>query len=173
MPIESVMSCNNLILWHTLLLKLSIFPSTRVFFNESVFKSGGQRFEVSASASVLPMNIQDWFPLGLIGLISLQCKGLSGVFSNTTIQEHQFFWCSVFSIVQLSQPYVTNWKNYRFDKMDLCQQSNVFAFWYAVQVGHSLSSKESFNFMAAVNICNDFGAQENKACHCFHCLPMY
>ena len=91
MSIESVMPCNNLILCHTLLLKLSIFPSTRVFFNESVLKSGGQIFEVSASASVLPMNIQDWFPLGLTGLISLQCKGLSRVFSSTTIQEHQFF----------------------------------------------------------------------------------
>ena len=56
-----------------------------------LFASGGQRIEVSASASDLPMNIQDWFPLEFIGWISLQSKGLSRVFSNTTVQKHQFF----------------------------------------------------------------------------------
>ena len=56
-----------------------------------VNSSGGQSIGVSASASVLPMNIQDWFPLGLTGLISLLSKGLSRVFSNTTVQKHQFF----------------------------------------------------------------------------------
>ena len=55
------------------------------------FPSGGQSIGASASASVLPMNIQDWFPLGLTGWISLQSKGLSRVFSNTTVQKHQFF----------------------------------------------------------------------------------
>ena len=55
------------------------------------FTPGGPSFGASASASVLPVNIQDWFPLGLIGLISLQSKGLSRVFSNTTVQKHQFF----------------------------------------------------------------------------------
>ena len=55
------------------------------------FASGGQSIGTSASASVLPVNIQDWFPLGLTGLISLQPKGLSRVFSNTTVQKHQFF----------------------------------------------------------------------------------
>ena len=53
--------------------------------------SGGQSIGVSASTSVLPMNVQDWFPLGWTGWISLQSKGLSGVFSNTTVQKHQFF----------------------------------------------------------------------------------
>ena len=57
----------------------------------SFFASGGQSIGVSASASVLPMNIQDWFPLGWAGWISLQSKGLSRVFSNTTVQKHQFF----------------------------------------------------------------------------------
>ena len=55
------------------------------------FPSGGQSIEASTTASVFPMNIQDWFPLGLTDLISLQSKGLSRVFSNTTIQKHQFF----------------------------------------------------------------------------------
>ena len=82
---------NHLILCRPLLLTPSIFPSIRVFSNESVFASGGQNIGVSALVSVLPMNIQDCFHLGLIGWISLQIKGLSRVFSNTTIQKHQFF----------------------------------------------------------------------------------
>ena len=73
------------------LLQPSIFPSIRVFSNESVLPIGGQSIGVSASASVLPMNIQAWFPLGFTGLISLHSKGLSRVFSNTAVQKHQFF----------------------------------------------------------------------------------
>ena len=85
MSIESVMPSNHLILCLPLFLLPSIFPSIRVF------TSGGQSIGVSASALVLQMNIQDWFPLGLTGLISLQSKELSRVFSNTTVQKHQFF----------------------------------------------------------------------------------
>ena len=84
MSIASVMPSNHLILCCPLLLLPSIFPNIRVFSNESA-ASGGQSIGVSASASVLPMNIQDWFPLGCTGLISLQSKGLSRVFPNTTI----------------------------------------------------------------------------------------
>ena len=69
----------------------SIFPSIRSFPMSQFFSSGGQSIGVSASASVLPMTIQDWFPLGWTGWISLQSKGLSKVFSNTTVQKHQFF----------------------------------------------------------------------------------
>ena len=86
MSIESMMPSNHLILCHPLLLLLSgYFPMNQLF------TSGGQSTGVSASAPVLPMNIQDWFPLGWTGLISLQPKGLSRVFSNTTVQKHQFF----------------------------------------------------------------------------------
>ena len=70
---------------------LQSFPASGSFPVSQFFASGGQSFGVSASASVLPMNIQDWFPLGLTGLIALQSKGLSGVSSNTTIQKHHFF----------------------------------------------------------------------------------
>ena len=87
--IESVMLSNRLILCWPLLLS-SIFPSIRVFSNKSV-ASGGQSIGVSASASVFPMNTQDWFPLGRTGWISLPSKRLSRVFSNTTVQKHQFF----------------------------------------------------------------------------------
>ena len=67
------------------------FPASGSFPMSQLFTSGGQSTGVSASASVLPMNIQDWFPLGSTGWISLQSKGLSRVFSNTTVQKHQFF----------------------------------------------------------------------------------
>ena len=88
MSIESLMPSNHFILCRPLLLPLSIFPSIRVFSSQFV-ASGGQSIGVSASVSVLPKNLQDWFPLGWIGGISLQSKGLSNVFSNNTVQKHQ------------------------------------------------------------------------------------
>ena len=89
--IESVMPSNHLALCCPLLLLPSIFPSIRIFPNSWLFTSGGQSIRASASASVLPMNIQGWFSLGLTGLISLQSKGLSRIFSNITVQKYQFF----------------------------------------------------------------------------------
>ena len=70
---------------------LQSFPASESFPMSQFFTSSGQSIRASASASVLPMNIQDWFPLGLTGWISLQSKGLSRVFFNTTVQRHQFF----------------------------------------------------------------------------------
>ena len=71
--------------------RLQSFPASGSFPVSQFFPSGGQSIGVSVSASVLPMNIQDWFPLGWTGWISLQYQGLSRVFSNTTVQKHQFF----------------------------------------------------------------------------------
>ena len=90
MSLESVMPSNHLILCHLLLLLPQSFPASGSFLRSQFFSSGGQSIGVSASASVLPVYIQDWFPLGLTGLISLLSKGLSRVF-NTTVQKHQFF----------------------------------------------------------------------------------
>ena len=100
--IESVMPSNQLILCHALLLLLSIFPSIRVFSNESVLCIRWSKIGVSASASVLPVNIQDRFHLGWTGCISLQSKGLSKPhhqhhISITTVQKQQFF-CSQSSL---------------------------------------------------------------------------
>ena len=67
------------------------FPASGSFPMSQLFASGGQSIGISASASVFPMNIQDWFPLGWTGWICLQSKGLSRVFSNTAVQKHQFF----------------------------------------------------------------------------------
>ena len=93
MSIESMMPSNHLILYCPLLLLPSVFPSIMVwsFIMSQFFASGGQSAGASASGSVLPMNIQKLFPLGLTGWISLQSKGPSRVFSNTTVGRHQFF----------------------------------------------------------------------------------
>ena len=88
MAIEMVMPSNPLILYHPLLLTPSIFSRIRVFSNESALHIRCQSIGASSSASVLPMNIQSWFHLGLTGFISLQSKGLSRVF-NTIVQKHQ------------------------------------------------------------------------------------
>ena len=71
--------------------RLQSFPASGSFAVSQFFPSGGQSIRALTSASVLPMNIQNWFPLGWTGWISLQSKGLSRVFSNTTVQKHQFF----------------------------------------------------------------------------------
>ena len=81
----------------------------RVFLNESALRIRWPKYW-SFSFSISPSKHQDWSPLGWTGWISLQSKGLSRVFSNTTVQKHQFFSCSAFFIVQLSHPYMTNGK---------------------------------------------------------------
>ena len=91
MSIKSVMPSNHLILCHPLLLPPSIFPSIRVFFNESVIHIRLPKYWSFSFTSILPKNIQDWFPFGLTGLISLLSKELSRIFSNTTVQKYQFF----------------------------------------------------------------------------------
>ena len=91
MPIESIMPSNHLILCRPLFFLPSAFPASGSFPVSQLFPSGGQRIAVSVSASVLPMNIQAWFPLGWPSLISLLSKGLSRVFSITTVQKYQSF----------------------------------------------------------------------------------
>ena len=93
MSIQSVMPSNHLILCRPLYLCLQSFLESGSFPISQLFASGGQ--SIGASASVLPMNIQDWFPSGLTVWISLQSKGLSRVFSNTTVQKHQFFYAQL------------------------------------------------------------------------------
>ena len=99
--------------------RLQSFPASRSFPMSQFFTSGGQSIGVSASASVLPMNIQDWFPLGWTGWISLLSKRLSRVFSNTTVQKHQFLALSF-----LYSPTLTSihdyWKNHSFDCCCCC-----------------------------------------------------
>ena len=109
MSIESVMPSNHLIPCCPLLLLPSIFPSIRVFSNESALRIRWPEYWSFSFTSVLPMNTQDWSPLGWTGRISLQSKGLSWVFSNTTVQT-SILRCSAFFIVQHSHPYMTTGK---------------------------------------------------------------
>ena len=91
MFIELVMPSNHLIFCHPLFPCLQSFPASGSFPISQFFASGGQSIGTSGSASVLPMNIQSWFTLGLIDLINLLSKRLSRVFTSTTLQNHQFF----------------------------------------------------------------------------------
>ena len=105
----------------------SIFPSIRVFSDESVLCIRWPKYWSFSFSISLPMNIQDWFPLGWTGWISLQPKRLSRVFSNTTVQT---IFSSVLSFLYC--PTLTSvhdyWENHRFDEKDLCWQSNVSVF---------------------------------------------
>ena len=116
--IESLIPSIYLILCHPLLLP-SVFPSIRVFSNESDLWARWPKFGASALTSVLPVNIQDWFPLGLTGFISLQSKELSRVFSNTKCKSINSLALSLFYCPALTSIH---------DYMDLCQWSNVSAF---------------------------------------------
>ena len=111
MSIESVMPSNHL-LCHPSSSCLQFFPASGSFLMSQLFPSGGQ--SVGASASALPINIQDWFPLGLTGLISFLSKGLSRVCSSSTVQRHQFFGTQPFL---LSSSHIVHdyWENHKFD----------------------------------------------------------
>ena len=110
MSIESVIPSNHLLPVVPFSSHLQSFPASGSFQMSQLFASGGQSIRVSASVSVLPMNIQDWFPLGWTGWISLQSKGLSRVFSSTTVQKHQFFEAQLFYSLSLISIY-DYWKN--------------------------------------------------------------
>ena len=121
------MPSNHLILCCPFSSRLQSLPASGSFPRSWLFTSGGQSIGASTSASVLPVNTQSLFPLGLTGLISLLSKGLSRVFSNITIQKHQFF-----NTQPLYGPTLTSihdyWKNHTFDSTDICQQNDVSDF---------------------------------------------
>ena len=100
-------------------------PASGSFPMSQLSTWSGQSTGVSASASVLPMNIQGWFPLGWTGWISLQSKGLSRTFSNTTVQKHNFFGTQLCS---QSNSHIHTWPLDSLDQKDLCWQSNISAF---------------------------------------------
>ena len=155
-PFRGVCSNSCPLSWwcHTIILSsvvpfsssLQSFPKSGSFLMSWLLTSCDQSIGASVSASVLPMNVQGWVPLDLTGLISLQSKGLPRVLSNTTVQKHR---SSALSF--LYGPVLTSihdyWKNHTFDYTGFCWQSNFSAFSYAVQVGHSFSSKEQVHFL--------------------------
>ena len=159
MSIELVMPSNHLILCRPLLLLPSIFPSIRVFSNKLALHIRWPKYW-SFSFSISPSNEYS-------GLTSLRMDGSDLLAVHGTLksllQHHSsnpsILWRSAFFTVQLSYPYMTTGKTTALTA-DLCWQSDASAFQYTVQVCHSFSSKEqaSFNFMAAVIICSNFGS---------------
>ena len=127
MSIESVIISNSVILTHSFYFCLQAFSISGSFPVSWLFALGGQNTVVSGSATVLPKNIQGWFPLGLPGLISVQSKGLSRVFSSTTIRKHQF---SSAQPPLRSNSYIHTWlleKNMALTIWTLVQQRDVSA----------------------------------------------
>ena len=142
------------------------FPASGSFPMSQLFSSGGQSTGVSASASVLPELIS----FRITGLISLLSKGLSSI----TNEKESIVWHSAFFMVQLFTSIHDYWKNHSFDYMVLYQQSdgsdfNMLSRFIIVFLPRS----KHLNFVAAVTIPSDFGAQENKICHYFHFFPIY
>ena len=169
------MPSSHLILCRPLLLLPPIFPSIRVFLNESVLHIRWPKYW-SFSFSISPSNEYSGlisFRTNWLDLLAVQgtSKNLLQHYSSKTSILRR----SAFFTVQLSHPYMTTGKTIALTRRTFIWQSNVSAFQYAIYVAHNFSSKEqaSFNFMAAVTICSDSGAPQNKACHCFHCFPIY
>ena len=172
LSIEPVILSNHLILCHSLLLP-SIFPSIRVFSSESALHVRWPKywcfsFSISPSndySGLISFKI-DWFELLAV---QRTLKSLLQHYSlNVSIpQRLSLLYGPTFT------PVHDSWKTHSFDCMDLCRQSDVSAFYYVVWVCHNFSSKERvcFNFMAAVPICSDFGAQE--ICYCLWFFPIY
>ena len=149
---------------------LQSFPASGSFPMNQFFTSGGQSIRIWASASVLPMNTQDWSPLGLTGLLSLLSKGLSRVFSNPQFKTINYLMLSFLYSPTLTS-YMTTGKIIALTRRAFVGKIMSLLF----NMLSSFSSKEqaSFNFIAAVTICSDFGAPQNKVCHCFHYSPIY
>ena len=143
-----------------------------------LFTSGGQSIRASVSVSVLPKKLQGWFPLGLTGLISLLSKGLSRPFQGRLqhrSSKESILQCSAFFMVQILHLYLTTGEiiavtMWTFVSKVMALVLNMLSRFVIVFFPRS---KCLFNFMAAITIHSDFGAQENKICHCCHFFPIY
>ena len=162
------MPSNHLILCCPLLLLLSVFPSIRIFSNESALHIRWPKYW-SFSFNISPSNEHP-------GLISfrIDCFDLFAVqgILKSLLQHHSskasILWHSIFFIVQLSYPYITTGKT-----VALIRQTFVGKVMSLLFNMLSRFVIASFHFMAAVTICSDFGAPQNKVSHCFHCFPIY
>ena len=161
MSIELVVSSNHLILCHPLLLPPSVFPSIRVFSNRSAHCIRWQSIGLSASTSVLPMNIQDRFPLGWTGWISLQCKTLKRLLHHYS-SKASILQRSDFLVVQLSHPYMTTGKAIDLNKWTFVGKVMSLLFNMLSRLVITLLPRSKCLFIAAIAICSDFGAQKNS-----------
>ena len=174
MSIESVMPSSHLILCCPLLLLPPIPPSIRVFFNESTLCMRWPKYG-SFSFSISPSNEHP-------GLISFRMDWLDLLAVQGTLksllQHHaskaSILQCSAFFIVQLSHPHMITGKTIALARWTFVGKVMSLLFNMLSKLVIFPSKEQvSFNFMVAVTICSDFGAQENKVCHCFHCFPIY
>ena len=149
-------------------------PASGSFPMSQLFTWGGQSIEVSASASVLPMNTQDWSPVGWTGWISLQPKGLSRVF-NTTVQKHQFFRLSAFFTVQLSHPYMTTGKIIALTRRTFVGKvmSLIFNMLSRLVITFLPRSKRLLISWLQSPSAMILEPPKNKVSHCFHCFSIY
>ena len=148
---------------------LQSFPASGSFHMSQHFTLGGQSIGVSASASVLPMNIQDWFPLGLAGRISLQSKGLSRVFSNTTVQKHQFFGA------QLWNPHLTTGKTIALTRQIFVGKAMFLFFNMLSRLVIAFLPRNKCLLILWLQLPSEVILEppQNKVWHCFHCFPIY
>ena len=172
MFIESVMLSNHLFLCCLLLLLPSVFPSTRVFSNESVFRI---RWPKYWSFSISPSN--EYSGLISFGINSFDLLAVQWTLK-ILIQHHNLkasvLHCSAFFMVQLSHPYMTAGRTIALTRQTFVSKvmSLLFNMLSRFVIDFLPRSKHLFNFVAAVIVCSDFGAQENQVCHCFHCFPI-
>ena len=152
---------------------LQSFPASGSFPMSQFFTSGGQSIGVSALASVLPMNIQDCFPVGWTGWIAFLTKGLSRVFQHHS-SKASILQRSAFFIVQLLHPYMTNGKTITLTRQTFVGKVMSLLF--------NMLSRFIINFLprskrllihGTVTICSAFRAPQNKVSHCFQCFPIY
>ena len=138
---------------------------------------GDQNIGASASASVLSMNIQGWFPSRFTGLTCLQSKRLSRLFSSTTIWNHQFFGAhpSLWSNSHIhTHPYMTTGKTIALTIQTVVSKIMFLPFNVLSRfVTDFLLRSKCLNFIVAITVRSDFGAQESKIRHCFHFIPFY
>ena len=167
------MPSNHLILCHPLLLLLSIFPSIRVFSNESILRTSGHQKYWSFSFSISPSSEYSGlvsFRIDRFDLLAVQGTLKSLLQHHTS--KASILQCSAFFTVQLSHPYMTTGKTIALTRRTFVGKvmSLLFNMLSRLVMTFLPRSKCFFNFMAAVTVCSDFGAQENKVCHCFHCF---
>ena len=174
MSIKSVMPSNHLILCHPLLLPPSIFPSIRIFSDESVLHIRWPKYW-SFSFSISPSNEYS----GMISFRTdwLDLLAVQGILKSL-LQHHSskasILLRSAFFTVQLSHPYMTTGKTIALTRWTFVGKvmSLLYNMLFRLVIAF-LPRNKCLNFMAAVTICSDFGAQENTVCHCFHCFSIY
>ena len=174
MSTESVIPSNHFILCHPLSC-LQSFPASGSFPMSQLFTSGGKRTEVSASASVLPMNIQDWLPLGWTGWISLQSKGLSRVFP---LQYHSskasILQCSAFFIVPISHQYMTTGETIALTRWTFVGKIMSLIFHMLSRLVIAFVSRSKSRLISWLQSLSALILEppQNKVCHWFHCFSI-